>query len=1321
MRPPGASRKERPGIFARWRCGPFPFPMISFLMFHMLGQGRHTMRISVPERFRRLSLRTTLMAIILLAILPTLGVAAVTLINAAQSLRNMSTQKLMESAHAVAHATSSELGATRRLLASLARFPTDTDPDRDGPPLFAEAVDGGHDTYIVQGGQRILGEQPGPELSQLILSAATIGKVQTSNILPQTDGAAAPRIALAVPTPLSAAEAAAAGEPDLQEVVVVTTAPDQLVRSLARATTQDSPTILAITDGNGRIIGRSVDSDKFIGRQVPDWQTLKDLGTRMGTFEAQTLEGAQIIFAFREIEGTPGWVAVSGEAVRTFDWRWQGPVLAMIGGSLLTVSVAVAVALLIAHLALRPIHSLVRRAQIIGTGMQDRSVPPSPVPPSFIREFETLRRSLEAADEAQRNFLNELCAQGRALRSSYAAQQEAERIARIGSWSLDPVSGVFTCSDLYYEMLRLDRNGPPITMNTLRLLTDEESYRRLCNAVELCREKGTPYEFEMTHRRTNGSTFAAWAQGRAEVDAQGRVIRLAGTIQDISERKEQNERLAVLADNIPGGLIFRATHYPHQGLRFAYISAGTERLIDVSPSEITQSPERLFALILPADRMKLARDFIASRRSGQPMDNKFRIRTQTGALLWLRLRAARRIQRTDHDIWDGVAVDITASQTAEAVLERAKETAEKAERAKSDFLATMSHELRTPMNTLIGMSRLALQTELDPKQRNYLEKINASANVLLGLINDILDLSRIEAGGIELENTVFRLDTVLETVASVTSLRAEEKGLELTFSVAPDMPEFLRGDPLRLGQVLTNLVGNAVKFTERGDIVVSVSPVRDAAGRIVKTRFTVRDTGIGMTREQIEGLFQPFYQATPDISRRYGGTGLGLAISRRLVGMMKGKIQVQSTPGEGSTFSFTAALEPVKNAAEAEQACARRIETLRDRRVLIVDDNESARIALCDMVAGFGMHPEAAENGAEALRILRENAATGRRFDLVLADWQMPVMNGIDLARHIRQDAGLLGPPAVLMVTAYRQLEVLPQVQDLGLPPVLLKPVTQSMMFDTLLDILSGTGAAPATTREDTLAPFAALAGRRVLVVDDNALNQEVARDFLQLVHVEVETATNGREALEKLRESRFDAVLMDLHMPVMGGLDAVREIRRNPDWADLPVIALTAQAGTEAELSGLGAGMTGHLTKPIEDIALYRILLEQLGREVTHAPRSTQYVLDLPGLQRRLGGDANRLRHLAGSFLMDLEPVPADFRAHLEAGDTDAIAGLAHQVKGTVGYFGADALERQAEIIEAAARNHDLAALRQEADAFLAMTESCISVIREWLNSDAA
>ncbi|HEY0214066.1 MAG TPA: response regulator [Paenirhodobacter sp.] len=1279
----------------------------------------------LSARIRRPSLRAALLAIILMVIVPTLGVAVITLGNAARSLQGMSTQQLLESAHTVARSTSGELDATERLLTGLMRHAISLPRDNRADSLaFFEGIDGDHTIYHVQAGAAPI-PAPAPEFLALIQAAASSGHVQISNILPQSPTRPDVRIAIAVPA--EATRLAPSGQGATQNwetVVVVTMTPNRLIRSLSRHDTDNGPVVLAITDGQGRIIGRSLDADTLIGKPVPDWNTLQSLGTARGSFHARTLEGHNVIFAFQKIEGTPGWTAVAGEPLRTFDWRWKGPVLVMLGGSLLTVALALAAALLVAQRALRPIRSLVRRAQIIGSGARGTDIPPPSVPSSFIQEFETLRLSLEAAEDAQRQHLADLCAQETALRASYAAQQQAERIARIGSWTLDLNTQIFTASGVLYDLTGIDRDGPPITMLTLRELTDAETYRRVTSAIELCKQTAMPYEFEISHRRRDGSKFAAWIQGRADVDDAGRIMRISGTVQDISERKEQNERLAVLADNIPGGLIFRATRRRHAGLRFAYISAGIERLIGVPLTEISQSSEHLFALIEPQDRMALARDFTIATRLGQSMDSKFRIRARGGQLIWLRVRAALRMQGDGHDIWDGVAVDITASQTAEAALERAKEAAEKAERAKSDFLATMSHELRTPMNTLIGMSRLALQTDLDQKQRNYLEKINASANVLLGLINDILDLSRIEAGGLELEGTVFRLDTILETVASVTSLKAEEKGLELTFSVASDMPDLLRGDPLRLGQVLTNLVGNAVKFTDCGDIVVSISPVRDAAGKIIQTRFSVRDTGIGLTPEQISGLFQPFFQATADTSRRYGGTGLGLAISRRLVEMMHGRIWVESTPGLGSTFSFTAELEPVGDTV-ATPAGFCPITALRGRKVLIVDDNDSARTALRAMVTGFGMTVETAATGTEALRILHERTSAGSYFDIILLDWQMPVMDGVDVARHIRKDARLLGMPAVLMVTAYRQQEVLSQLRHLGLQHVLLKPVTQSVMFNTILGVLSTVDwprDAP-NPPGGTLAPYAALAGKRVLVVDDNALNREVATDFLNLVHVTVETAENGRDALALLAQRPFDAVLMDVHMPVMSGVDAVREIRRNPFWAHLPVIALTAQAGATAELSSIAAGMTGHLTKPIEDQTLYRVLLEQLGYAVPpddapSPPPVSRFTLDLPMLQKRFGGQPDRLERLAASFLRDMEPVPNRFRDLLIDEDAVRLAELAHRVKGMVGYFGADALLQQADIIEQAARGHDIPAVRQQADAFLAMTEECLQAIRDWLRT---
>ncbi|HEY0274965.1 MAG TPA: hypothetical protein VGC31_02680, partial [Paenirhodobacter sp.] len=384
------------------------------------------------ERLRRPSLRTALLAIILMATLPTLGVAIITLTNAARSLQGISTQQLLESAHTVAQSTSSELGATERLLTGLMRHAINEDgPDRANALAFFEGMDGDYTIYHVQNGKISPEPADSATLAALILDATSTGRVRISNILPQADGSNGIHIAIAVPGVATRSPAAqqvvTPQTPPPETVVVVTVAPNRLIRSLSRQEAGDGPVVLAITDGMGRIIGRSLDGDKFIGKPVPDWQKLLDLGTDSGSFRAQTLEGRQIVFAFQRIDGTPGWTAVTGEPVHTFDWRWQGPILAMIVASLITVSIALAAALLIAHRALRPIRSLVRRAQMIGTGAPRPDIRPPQVPPSFIKEFETLRRSLEAADETQRRHLSDLCAKEAALRKSYVAQQEAER------------------------------------------------------------------------------------------------------------------------------------------------------------------------------------------------------------------------------------------------------------------------------------------------------------------------------------------------------------------------------------------------------------------------------------------------------------------------------------------------------------------------------------------------------------------------------------------------------------------------------------------------------------------------------------------------------------------------------------------------------------------------------------------------------------------------------------------------------------------------------------------------------------------------------
>jgi two-component system sensor histidine kinase/response regulator len=473
---------------------------------------------------------------------------------------------------------------------------------------------------------------------------------------------------------------------------------------------------------------------------------------------------------------------------------------------------------------------------------------------------------------------------------------------------------------------------------------------------------------------------------------------------------------------------------------------------------------------------------------------------------------------------------------------------EEATRQKSDFLANMSHEIRTPLNAVIGMAHLALRTELTPKQREYLKKIQQSGQHLLGVINDILDISRVEAGKLTIESAELQLEKVLESVASVIAEKTTAKGLEFVIDVAPDVPNDLLGDALRLGQILINYTNNAVKFTEQGEIVLAVRAIeKDEAGILL--RFEVRDTGIGLTPEQLGRLFQSFSQADTSTTRKYGGTGLGLAISKKLAELMGGEVGAESEPGRGSTFFFTARLGRAAKGTRRFLPGAH----LRGRRALVVDDNPLARRAMADMLRSMTFRVEEAASGAEALATVEKADGEGDDFAIVFLDWRMPGLDGIEAARRLGALPLRMQPRRVL-VTAYGREEVFHEAEGAGLDGVLVKPVSASTLFDTALRILDAAepgapSGAAARTAGAALGDFTGLRGARVLVVEDNALNQQIALELLGMAGVAVDLAENGEQALRRVQEARYDVVLMDVQMPVMDGLEATRRIRALPGF----------------------------------------------------------------------------------------------------------------------------------------------------------------------------
>ncbi len=639
---------------------------------------------------------------------------------------------------------------------------------------------------------------------------------------------------------------------------------------------------------------------------------------------------------------------------------------------------------------------------------------------------------------------------------------------------------------------------------------------------------------------------------------------------------------------------------------------------------------------------------------------------------------------------------LAQTRRQKAALAVAKAEAEQANRFKSYFLANMSHEIRTPMNAIMGFSYLALQTELDKRQYHYLDKINASAQVLLGVINDILDFSRIEAGRLEIARIPFSLDEVCEKLASVTMMRAEEKGLRLVFRRSPEVPDSLVGDPLRLGQVLINLVGNAIKFTEQGEVRVSIELAQKEEDR-AWVRFLVSDTGIGIEPAQIPRLFSAFTQLDESTTRRYGGSGLGLSICHHLVQLMGGEIRARSVPGQGSAFSFRLPLELLAM-TDSERLPER---NLRGLRVLMVDDEPADLEILGDRLASFTFDVSKADDAAEALDLIWRADEEGHPFKLVLMDWRMPRMSGVEAGKRIKQGVGLRQIPAVILITAYGREEVMHQAEQAGLDGFLIKPVSPSTLFDTVIRVLKQDAG-------DTGRPLKMEAHQlsgKVLLVEDNVVNQQVAREILEGMGLQVAIRDNGREAITALHEQECELVLMDIQMPEMDGYEATRRIRAEPAFKKLPIIAMTAHAMSGERERCLEAGMNEHVPKPIDPKFLFTILsrwLKTTDKVLQRATENDEVALpeDLPGIDlhwglERIGGNKRLFFKVLADFAANHSDAVQIIEQQLAEGDREDAKRELHTLKGVAGNIGARILQQEAGNLERALEANELSEAR--------------------------
>ncbi len=855
-----------------------------------------------------------------------------------------------------------------------------------------------------------------------------------------------------------------------------------------------------------------------------------------------------------------------------------------------------------------------------------------------------------------------------------------------------------------------------------RPLIDEQDWDLFQKHADMALSGQGRQEVQLRVRHKDNREVWVSAAYEPVLDKNGRIIGLAGATKDITEQKEAERELRFMSKVFKDGadpilimdlslhiIDMNESSIPAYGYTREELLG--KHLSLLVPNEKAVH-DRGLELILRCINGEVIQNFewMRARKDGEVIPTLLTIsllKDEKGAPMGIAtmskdISPLKKVEKELKDYRDHLE-ELVRERTAD--LEEARLVAEEATKAKSDFLANMSHEIRTPLNAVIGFAHLALQTALDPLQFDYIQKIQTGSKALLGVINDILDFSKIEAGKLNMESIEFSLEDVLDTVTNLVGIKAQEKGLEVVYNIEPSIPQMLIGDPIRLGQVLINLTNNAVKFTEKGEIVLGCSLLA-ADSDEAELKFYVKDTGIGMTKEHLAKLFEAFSQADSSTTRKYGGTGLGLFISESLVEMMNGRIWVESEYGKGTTFSFTVRLETADTQSITSYLPGTGIQK---KKVLVVDDNYVCRTVLDKMLEAMGLRVTQAHGAEAGLAEVEMADQQGDPFDLVLMDWKMPGMDGLHASEKIKTSSREK-VPAIIMVSAYAREELMKETDRIGLDGYLIKPVSPSLLLDSIISTLGGKAVSRPShhgRQMETFPSVSAIQGARLLVAEDNEVNQAVARGILENNGLVVETADNGRLALEALGNAPYDAVLMDINMPEMNGYTAAREIRKNPKFKDLPIIAMTANAMTGDREKALDAGMNDHVAKPIDVRELLTVLskwvkptvpqitpphpLAQAGLKGQADHTATADRLGpLPGIDvedglERLAGDAVLYRDLLEKFAENQRDVPEKIEQALKVQDMETARRLAHTVKGVAGNIGARPLFEAATILDTA------------------------------------